>query len=77
MIDHHQLINRNNNKVVYLVDGNNIMPAVKHFRQYFKSYDHKEKITTQIRLRFFISIALPPESVILFFDSKFNEEEVK
>lgn len=68
MINHHDLIEKDQNEVMYLVDGNNIMPSIKHFRCYFQSRDRRDKVECQVRLRYLISLALKNQNVVLFFD---------
>lgn len=76
MLDHHELISRDKCKVLYLVDGNNIIPAIKHFRSYQQSFDAAQnanrRMQNQVRLRYLIALALPADSVCLFFDEKFD-----
>jgi hypothetical protein len=77
MLDRHELLALDRSKIIFLVDGNNIFPTSKHFKHYFISKSTEDKIEAQIRLRWFISMALGSEEVILFFDEKFDEECVK
>lgn len=58
----------NNQKILYLVDGNNILPTHKHLRKYFQSKQTIEKVFAQIRTRWYISHCFQKEEVILFFD---------
>ena len=76
-MDHHDLLKHNVDDMFILIDGNNIFPTSKHFRKYFMSYNLEEKIQAQIRLRWFVSIALNCNNVVLFFDEKFPEDAVK
>jgi hypothetical protein len=57
----------NGQKILFLIDGNNILPTNKHFRRYFQSKNPIEKVYAQIRTRWYISHCLS-SSAILFFD---------
>ena len=54
-----------------MVDGNNILPTQKIFRQYYNSFEDREKAEGQIRLCWLVAETGKGE---LFFDNRFSDE---
>lgn len=77
MLNHHELLEMDLDKNLFLIDGNNIFPTSKHFKKYFLSYNVEQKIEAQIRLRWLVSMALKGDQVVLFFDEKYDDDSVK
>lgn len=44
MLNHHDLLEMDQENIYFLIDGNNILPTSKHFKHYFKSFTPIEKI---------------------------------
>ena len=62
--------------MLYLIDGNNVIPTSRNLRLYFQSYNKLLKIQSQIRLRWLISHAFHHQHALLFFDEKYDEESL-
>ena len=77
LLDHDNLINFDQSKVLYLIDGNNILPTQKDFRKYFQSNSENERVQAKLRCQWLISYALDIQGCYLFFDGCRNNADIE
>jgi hypothetical protein len=69
------LMQADSRPLLFLVDGNNILPTNKHLRRYFQSKRPLDRVVAQLRARWYISHCFSSAQVVLFFDERFQDAD--